>query len=116
VIELTLPWPPRALSPNARTHHMALAKEKKAYRTHCGWLAREQGATQMGDGPKFVFITFYPRTRNWPDWDNCIASFKAGLDGIVDAIGVDDSQFRIGFEVKREVGGMVKVRIEDATA
>lgn len=92
---------------------MALAKAKKAYRTACAWQALSQGASPMKNGPVFVFITFYPRTRNWPDWDNCIASFKAGLDGIVDAIGVDDSQFRIGFEVKREVGGMVKVTLEE---
>lgn len=92
---------------------MALARAKRAYRNDCFMQAKCQGAWIMKNGPKRVLLRFYPRTRNWPDWDNCIASFKAGLDGIKDAIGVDDSLFRIEFEVLKQVGGMVKVSISE---
>ena len=32
MLTLTLPWPPKELSPNARQHWTKLAKAKKAYR------------------------------------------------------------------------------------
>ncbi|MDE2022045.1 MAG: endodeoxyribonuclease RusA [Patescibacteria group bacterium] len=112
--EFTLPWPPAGLSPNARVHYHKLAALKKKYRRDCAVLVMEQGAKWMAPGAKDVSLTFYPPTKRWPDWDNCIAAFKAGMDGISDAIGVDDSLFRIRFEVKREKGGCVVVRISDA--
>ena len=34
-MNVTLPWPPSALSPNARQHWSALARAKKAYRAAC---------------------------------------------------------------------------------
>ena len=36
---LLLPWPDRALHPNARVHFMALAKAKKAARQSAAWAA-----------------------------------------------------------------------------
>ena len=43
-LTLTLPWPPKELSPNARQHWSKLAKAKKAYRDACAWTAKEQEA------------------------------------------------------------------------
>ncbi len=44
MLTLTLPWPPKELSPNARQHWSKLAKTKKAYRDACAWTAKEQEA------------------------------------------------------------------------
>ena len=38
VIQITIPWPDKRLSPNARLHYHALARVKKAAR-HDAWVA-----------------------------------------------------------------------------
>ena len=79
-----LPWPYEALWPNARPHWAAKAKATKAYRFAVKCL--------VGNAePGVVRITFCPKSRGpIPDRDNCIAAFKAGQDGIADALGVND--------------------------
>jgi crossover junction endodeoxyribonuclease RusA len=42
-------------------------------------------------------IAFLPPDNHRRDLDNMIASFKAGLDGLSDAIGIDDSEFSYEF-------------------
>lgn len=39
-----------------------------------------------------------------------IAAFKHGRDGVAQALGVDDSRFRIHPEVSEQLGGMVELR------
>lgn len=39
-------------------------------------------------------ITFYPPTKANRDIDNCLASIKAGLDGIADGLAINDKFFR----------------------
>jgi hypothetical protein len=43
-----------------------------------------------------------------------VASLKSGLDGISDALGIDDSRFRLGIEMLPEIvkGGRVDVVID----
>jgi len=38
-------------------------------------------------------VTVYPKTRNAIDADNAVSSLKATIDGIADALGVDDRTF-----------------------
>lgn len=111
-MELTLPWPPKDLSPNARVHWSRRSKAAKAYRHACYMLAI-QGGAKAGipwEGDIHVWIDFYPPDRRHRDDDNMIAAFKSGRDGIAQAFGVDDKRFRIHPYVKSETGGMVKVR------
>ena len=42
-MNVTLPWPPSALNPNARPHWTAKAKAAKAYRAACKALAEAHG-------------------------------------------------------------------------
>ncbi|MDD5095559.1 MAG: endodeoxyribonuclease RusA [Dehalococcoidia bacterium] len=88
--------PPKACSPNARVHWAEKAKQAKRYRELSflsaksamnGWIAPEKALVQL------TFIIPDHRRR---DIDNLVASFKSGLDGLVDA-GVirDDSGKRI---------------------
>lgn len=112
-MNFTLPWPPSALSPNARhSHWSALSKAKKSYRSACALTALSQGATKIKADRLHVTLTFVPPTRARRDADNCLAAMKSGLDGLADVLGVDDSRWRISFEVADKVGGFVWVGVE----
>ena len=111
-ITLTLPWPPKELSPNARTHWRIKAPITKAYKTACWALALESGIKAPAtEGRLHLWITFYPPDRRHRDDDNMIASFKAGRDGLALALGIDDKRFVTHPFVSEQIGGMVKVRI-----
>lgn len=110
-----LPWPAKELSPNARQHWAAAAKAKKAYRARCKLLGQASGLSlvpQVAQAVR-VHLTFVPPDRRARDWDNLLASMKSGLDGLADAMGVDDSKWRLSFEVLQETvpGGMVRVEV-----
>lgn len=110
-MELTLPWPPRELSPNARVHWSKRSKAAKAYRKACWALCLEAGLRSIPwDGDVHLWIDFYPPDRRPRDDDNMVAAFKSGRDGLADALGVNDKRFRSHPYVKDQVGGMVKVR------
>ena len=110
--ELVLPWPPRALSPNARTHWAVLAKTKKSYRASCAYTAKQQGATRIDAERLKVHVIFVPPSNRRRDWDNMIASMKSGFDGLADVLGVDDSRWVVSHEILPEIGGFVRVRVE----
>ena len=110
---LTMPWPPKELSPNARLHWAQLARAKKKYREACAWTALSQKGHRLEADRIHVRLTFYPPTRRAIDLDNCLARFKAGIDGLVDVLGVDDSRWEITIRKADEVGGYVRVEILD---
>lgn len=114
--EFELPWPSPTLSPNARPHWALLAKTKKSYRARCRVLGLQAGlGTIKADSQRLsVHLDFYPPDRRARDWDNMVASMKAGLDGLADAMGVDDSRWRLSFEICDETatGGRVVVMVE----
>lgn len=119
MIEMNFPWPPKELSPNARLHFMKVARVKKSYRNTCRLLALAMGAKALALAPSgrlHVELTFYPPDRRHRDQDNMLAAMKAGLDGLADAIGVDDRNFKTTFQVANQtsVGGRVKVEIRGA--
>lgn len=110
---LELPWPGRDLSPNGRLHWSRLARAKKAYRAGCKaagapfaavlapTLVRDPGARLA------LSLTFLPPDRRRRDIDNLLASMKAGLDGLADAWGVDDSRWSLRIEMGPVVAGGV---------
>lgn len=110
---ITLPWPPAGLSPNARLHWVQLAKLKKQYRQACWAQAIEQGAKKLSAGKLHLTITFIPPSRRAYDLDNCLARIKAGLDGLSDALGVDDKHWSLTIQKGEGIGGMVKILIEN---
>lgn len=111
MLTLVLPWPPSALSPNHRGHWAQLARAKKAYRTECAWQAKAQGARRLTADRLAVSFTFYPPSRRRMDLDNAIARLKAGIDGLADVLGVDDSRWVMTFSMADEVRGLVKVEV-----
>ena len=88
---IELPWPPKELTPNfkRRKHWRVYQPVAKQYRTDCAWLtylARVRGT--------LLSVTFYPPDRRKRDDDGMIGAFKAGRDGVADALGHDDHMFR----------------------
>jgi crossover junction endodeoxyribonuclease RusA len=115
---VTIPWPHRDLSPNARHSHWApLAHQKKIARICARYLALEAGAKKrtFPERPN-VTVTFHPPTMGVvADDDNMKASFKAARDGIADAIGVDDGKWAVTYATGVRVkGGQLVVAVEEA--
>jgi len=114
--EIVLPWPASGLSPNARVHFMKLANLKRAYRQECGYLALKQLGKHAMTMPQGLTVTleFRPPSARKYDLDNCLSRMKAGLDGLADAIQVDDSKWDLilkrGSPTK---GGEVHISIEE---
>lgn len=110
---MKLPWPPKELSPNSRTHWAKKAKITKAYRTECGWITR-QSRKKATPGLIDVHITFCPPDKRRRDIDNMLASCKGLIDGVADGLGVDDSRFVLHISRGEVVnGGAVMVAIND---
>jgi len=109
VIELA--WPPRVLHPNARPHFHQKAKAAKAYREVAYWTTK---ATALVIPQRPVLsITFFPPDRRRRDIDGMLSSIKAGLDGISDALEVDDSLFSLRLSRAEPVkGGRVVITFQ----
>lgn len=115
---LDLPWPPSCLTPNAkrRSHWRKYAGPTKDYREVCAWLSKEAGWHKRDDDAPHMSITFHPPDNRRRDLDGMLGAFKAGLDGIADAMGVDDSRWSLSIARGGKVpGGAVVVRLSAAT-
>lgn len=112
-MNIKLPFPPASLSPNKRLHWAALAKHKKAYRAECFLKAKSQGVGKSSAGKLHVSLTFHPPDKRRRDQDNMLAAMKSGLDGLSDAIGVDDRNWQISFQVADQTGNFVSVEIQE---
>ena len=111
--EISLPWPPKELSPNARVHWTKKARSAKAYKEACFWLTKAAGWPNLPTGYDIpLTVTFHPPDLRRRDDDNFEAAWKCGRDGVAAAWGVDDNRFQVtrarGEPVK---GGAVIVRI-----
>lgn len=111
IAALTLPWPPKALSPNARLHWAVVAKAKKAYRAECALQARVQGVGRAKVQKLHIALVFYPPTRRAFDLDNALARMKSGLDGLAGVLAVDDKHWSLSIAKADQIGGMVKVEV-----
>ena len=118
MIQFRLPWPSARLSPNARLHWAQKAKAVKSARNESHVAVLHQ--TYLADRAKLIgkrlrlSLEFMPRTAARRDLDNLIASCKGPLDGIADALGVDDSHFELVAKIgqKCPAGAYVKVTVE----
>jgi len=111
---LVLPWPPKELNPNNRSLHPAKRSGfVKRYRHDCWALALEAfgvggGAVLFpGAAPIAVRLDFFPPDGRSRDDDNCEAAFKAGRDGVAQALNVDDRRFVVTRRLRPEVRGCV---------
>lgn len=88
------------------------------YRQACMVLTRNAGLRICWDGDIHVFIDFYPPDRRRVDDDNLSSRFKAGRDGVADALVVDDRRFRAHPCLRDEVraGGEVVLTVRENQA
>lgn len=83
-----LPWPPKELSPNSRKRHRYTKDFRNQFKMDCFLLTKaEQFKAYHLD------ITFHPPNARKRDLDNMLASIKYGLDGMAEAMNIDDSEF-----------------------
>ena len=102
-IAVVLPWPHKSLSPNARVHHLAKGREVKKHRQWARWATPAR--LHVEAERLSVAVTFNPPDERRRDRDNLMASVKSFLDGIADALGIDDSRFDLQAPV---IGPVVK--------
>lgn len=111
--KLTFPWFPRILSPNAREHWSRVAKSKKAYREEWYLTTKLAFKSQIPTyAPVHLFIEFYPTSKHKQDLDNMLASIKSGLDGLADALGVNDELFTLTICKKPDIDGKIVVTVK----
>lgn len=93
-----LPWPPASLSGHAKGHWRTKAE---ITRKHRNWArlatldAKVRGVPDQGDIP--IRIRFEPPNRRG-DRTNFANRMKPGLDGIAQALGVNDARFLPTYE------------------
>lgn len=113
IAKLTFPWPPKALSPNARVHWTKLRGPNgraKKYKADCVFLAIANDWKIVGCNT--FRLVFCPPDNRRRDSDNMLASFKAGFDALSILTGVDDSKFQWSFARGEVVkGGAVIVEV-----
>jgi len=117
MIELMLPFPPTELSPNSRLHWAKLAKAKKTYRQACWAVTVDQlkiRTDAVPDGPLRLTLEFVKPTMREMDRDNLLARMKSGLDGMCDALKIDDKRFNtvVVRVASDRIGGFVTILIE----
>jgi crossover junction endodeoxyribonuclease RusA len=108
-LTIELPWPPKQLMPNfKRRKHWSVYRPFIAkYREDCAWLVKLSRVRGT-----LLTVTFCPPDRRRRDDDGMIGAFKAGRDGVADALGCDDHLFRPSYHFGDVVkGGAVLVEI-----
>ena len=118
MITLKLEFPPRNLNPNTHINRFVKAAAAKNYRHACkvaALNARDRKSITL-QAPVRARVTFCYGSRAW-DLDNCIAAFKAGMDGIVESGLIPDDAPAVLQVTYRAVGGErrnVVVELEEA--
>ena len=108
---IRLAWPHRDSHPNSRVHWSRRAKANKAMRSAAYYLAKASGIYVPGEGDVAVTLTFYPPDNRRRDRDNLLSNCKAYLDGIADALKVNDSRFVPTIRMSDKTGGYVEVEV-----
>jgi crossover junction endodeoxyribonuclease RusA len=124
MIEITLPWPDKRLSPNSRCHWRekakvtGLAKWDGRYLammlTDSVYLPVKWSLDGKPDG-LVAYYTFYPPDKRKRDIDNCLSMMKSHQDGVCSAFDIDDHIIKRTVLEWGEVvkGGKVVLRLEE---
>ena len=97
---LELSFPPSELMQNRSAgKHWAFSHPAKVTMKQEAYLATRQAITESGfelnpDARYRIEMMFHPADKRRRDVSNLHAAMKAALDGIAEAMGIDDSHFR----------------------
>lgn len=116
IYQILLPWPDKALSPNARVHWGRKAKATKAARSLAFLMMRRVHPTlrvKEGEVVALEFVFIPPNLRRYDD-DGLATRMKAARDGIADYLQVDDHRFRQSHRLSTvpTPGGQVIVKLK----
>lgn len=91
---IELGWPAKQLSRNARVHHMVQHRYAKAAKNEAFWSTKIALPKDFGADRFSIHVRAYP-PKNWAtaDKDGFVSRLKWHLDGIAQALGVNDSVF-----------------------
>lgn len=105
-LTLQLPYPDRALSPNASKRHWRYKQPaKEAARTEAFYKAVSFRDWFTTSEKLQMTLTISPPDKKRRDLDNVFASMKPSIDGMCQALEIDDSQIR---SVKLDWGGVIE--------
>lgn len=98
VLHIELGWPAKELSPNTPVHYMKLNRFKNAAKTEAGWATKfaiqnDRDWEPAAETVSVNLIAHPPKHWNTGDRDNFAARCKAHLDGIANALGINDKHF-----------------------
>lgn len=123
MLEIKLPWPHKSLFPNAKggRHWSAFQVQKQKARTVGLMLTKTALGTRKVELSERepLRITFYMPNRIRRDVDGMHGAIKHHLDGIAQALGVDDSIFRpvvIDVDLDPAKKGFVLVEVGNGAA
>ncbi|NDG64971.1 MAG: hypothetical protein EBY29_16155 [Planctomycetes bacterium] len=119
-LEIKVPWPATALSPNVRGHWTRGYKARQMYRCLCRIEADSQVAWDKSLPEKLhLHLVFHKPTKRHYDLDNLIARMKSGIDGVCDSLQINDKRFQSNSaefvdvtDESRRVGGHVLIIIK----
>ena len=97
LLRIELDFPPAELFPNRSRgkHWTATHTAKTNYRQTCAWLTTHQMEDWVPTTENIkLSISFVMPDKRLRDTDNCLAAAKSGLDGMADALGINDRQFQ----------------------
>lgn len=94
MVDVELPFPPAILSGHAKGNgQWAKIAQTKKHRQWALDAAKAAGwAAPEGKGDIHLLVAFYPADRRGDRW-NFVARAKAQVDGLADAMGVNDRRF-----------------------
>jgi crossover junction endodeoxyribonuclease RusA len=96
-IIVELPFPDRHLMPNARVYYKAKAEYAKTARgtaKYTAYNARPSWDYAFPKGERIpLLLKFYPPDRKERDLDNLLAAMKSAIDGVSDALDINDKMF-----------------------
>jgi crossover junction endodeoxyribonuclease RusA len=113
-VVLLLDWPVAALWQNSRCHWSRRARATKSAVAASGYLAHSGGIRKGTHANARLVWTFIPPDNRRRDVSNCIGALKAHIDGIAEAIGVDDSIILNSWPERfapAQKGGAIKVEV-----
>ena len=115
---IRLDFPSSDLSANERGEHWSgYAKAAKRYRRDCWALCLSQTTARDraligSDGDRIdVHLEFFRPHKFRYDKDGLLTRMKSGLDGIADALHVNDYTFNPTFDIAKDTGNYVLVTL-----
>lgn len=93
---IVMPWPDPPLWPNSRKHRQVVAAFRKQQRALAYGLALENGMHRLNvpEGVIKVQMFFCPPSLRSFDTDNAVAAMKGAIDGLSDAMHINDRWFQ----------------------